>query len=338
MPNTPINFVISDFETSIRLQQDVQTWSSESDTISASFILSADIPVSVMKNLFMFSTDEISHVLQTENVEDVNFLIDSTVWADHDPSFLSLYSATSETLTISDYNTLAENNTLTTYLSWLMFKITRIPDSMVLVKNDMSVAENMNRLFKHYVWNNMILSKLWAQDFRRSPKYDDSNVAIDNPTVETFAVPTTSVDFLDANNTAATVVSSPNLHAFTGSTTYSVMPYSKTHSDPTTFPIAQKIFEVLVKKDLSRLRDLNPMALMDNDALVNDSKIYKFPFIPEDTIEFKLNLKVPYNNVLNMFGGDANLTPSMRDLNTSLNEADTDSVNYVSYHIKYRLV
>lgn len=338
-----IDFVITDFESSIRLQQDVQTWSSAPDSISASFTISKTIPLAVMKQLFMFSTDEINYVSQGENVEDVNFLIDSTAWSNHNPLDISAYTAASEQLTISDYTTATSNTTLSTYLSWLMYQITHIPDSMVLVKNDADVAANMDKLYKHYVWNNMILSKLWSQDFRRSPRYNSANVAIVSPTIENFTVSTTTASNLDSTNSAAVVESNSNLHALTGSTAYSVMPYCRTHDDPSIFPIAQKLFEVIVNQDLARLSNLVPMPPVDGTAAIMSddqvlySNIYQFPFIAGDTIQFKVNLKVPIDNVKHMFGGDANLTTTMADLNTSLNAGLVESVDYVSYHIIYTM-
>lgn len=344
IPKT-IDFVISDFESSIRLQQDAQTWSSEPDSISASFAISGEIPLSVVKKMFMFSTDEINYVSQGQNVEDVNFIIDSTAWSEYDPLNISEYSATSEQLTISDYTTATINTTLSTYLSWLMYQVTHIPDSLVLVKNDADVALNMNRLFKYYVWNNTILSQLWAQDFRRSPKYDSANVAIPNPPVESFAVTAETGTYLDATNTAVAVDSNSNLHALTGSTVYSVMPYSQTR-DPTTFPLAQKLFEILVNKDLARFSaGLLPSAPQNNGAAIADdsenvyTNIYQFPFIVGDTIQFKVNFKVPIDNVKNMFGGvETNLTDSMKVLNAQLNAGINENVDYVSYHITYTLV
>jgi hypothetical protein len=343
-----IDFVISDFEASIRLQQDAQTWASEPDSISASFAISGEIPVSVMKKMFMFSTDEINYVSQGQNVEDVNFLIDSTAWSGHDPLSISTYPASSEQLSIATYTTATNNTTLSTYLSWLMYQVTHIPDSLVLVKNDADVALNMNRLFKYYVWNNTILSQLWAQDFRRSPRYDSANVAITNPTINTFAVSAETATYLDSTNSEASITSNSNLHALTGSTVYSVMPYSQTR-DPSTFPIAQKLFEILVSQDLARFSGypagLSPLAPLNNGSAIQDdlgntyTNIYQFPFIVGDTIQFKVNFKVPIDNVKNMFGGvESNLTDSMKTLNAELNAGINENVDYVSYHITYTIV
>lgn len=183
---TPMEFVFQEFESSMRLNENAQTYAESIPSPTGTFKVESNIPIGVLKSSFYLSTDEIDSLRNGTNVETVNFITDSRPWKNFTPAPFAYYPAQGGARELTDYTTAPTCTALTAWLAWLMFKITNIKDSTVLIKNVDKISDNMSQLYENYLWKQVFYSKLWAQDFMRPSLFNVANAPKPGATTQTY--------------------------------------------------------------------------------------------------------------------------------------------------------
>jgi hypothetical protein len=312
---TNINFIIPEFSNDLRLTNDITTSSALQTLPTSTFNASGSIGLSFLRSVFLIGTNDvesfITSILTSNYSERVAYYVNSSDWNDNDYSNprirLSDLSCSEGHYNPSTYTSIPNPALSVLQISTLCYYAFNIKDSAVLVKNKNDVADNINRLFSQYIWNNKFGSQLWTQDYNRNPN-DTLNVQQEPNGPQIQYTPNTDLR-TDPDNPNAKFIPDNN----------------------TSGSLTKTLFYQLARVDLQRLRGLKPHTLKD---------VYYFPFIGGDTITFKIKLPFSRNNILSLFNtqNGGNLTQIISNLNTRFNNAETEHLDYNSYTINLYIV
>ena len=355
----PIQFIIPEFESMIRLSQDVLTEIETEVTPQTSFICDVNMPVSLFRDTFLFSTDDVSEWETLTNAEKTMFFVNRTLdsnastdswWKQYsmvssDVGMFNISTApvSDNRLSVSSYTTKGSVNVTEIYCAWYMSRILNgIKDAQVLVNNALSIQSNINTLFKDQVFNTSIDSILWHYNLwggNGSTYAQLRGLPLD--------------DTIKRNSSYAQLMHPPD-----NSLIYGVPFVTNNTSETQTLP--QRLFEQLAYSDLERLRTLSygqyitpsdvyslsntssriPPEVLGSDLNHPLTNVYRFPFIENDTLVFKLSVKVKHDNTLTIFNnaGSGNITTTIQTLNSGFNAGVDEDLDFISYLVRIKLV
>lgn len=311
-----INFVIEDFNTSIRLSQEVYTEKEIVESPTSTFTAYGDIPLDTFRNCFMFGTTDVAayslgKLQDPLYSQDVTYYVDSSNWqtTKENPIIrISDFRCAPNRLNPSDFTSI-QNPELAILLSaFLCLKAFKIKDSQVLVKNHKQYADSISDTFINDVWNNLFYGLLWSQDFNRKP--GDTLVIKDS-----FGIDHTYT-------TSPELVEDP---------LFSSLMCGIDKEVPVV--LGNKLMHQLAAIDLERLKSDYLTLVAGTDFM------YYIPLRADDKIIFKLKTAYATNNIYRLFNVTEETAPlEIKQLNDSFNAAIVEDEDYVSFTIVLNLV
>lgn len=357
--SVPVNFVIPEFLSTIRLNQDILTEADEVTTIpGTSFQCNVEMDKNLFCDTFLFSTNDINRWDTAENKERTMFFVNRSLnsssvswWKQYANSGAmfnianSSVSSTSNTrLSVSTYTSKTPVNVTEIFCAWYMYRILNgIKDAQVLVNNANQIKTSLNTLFKENVIGKSIDNVLWHYNCWSSTElYTDI-----------YSLPLDSVP--SSRNSKYSYLRNPG-----DNSNIQGIPFI-TNNTAAEQTLPQRLFEQLSYADMQRINTVcadNHITTLDVYDSVNNpnsrispalitgannvilTNMYKFPFLAGDSLVFQLNIKVKENNTLTIFNtsGGGNLTSTIDNLNTSFNNASVVDVDYLSFLVKINLV
>lgn len=319
-----INIVIDDFETTFRLDTDVETLRDLTITPESTFTASGTAPISLFRDRFMFGTTDIENEILDESqtntnadTQITNYYVNSDNWMDISSNPLiniSKLVCTNGVHNISTYSSLVDPHLgilLSAILCYLAFGI---KDSNVMIKNQKEYSDRMAAEFTDNIWNKKFYSLLWAHDFRR--------ISTDSLTQTIFGNQITTLprnDLVeDPKNVGVKCVSDT---PFTTGVNYS---------------IPNKMMHQIAEYDPQRINNSNLI------PYVGLNNVYYLPLMKGDVIVFKLKIKYAIDNVFSLFSINpldlTNVKQEIIELNNRLNLAINEHTDYISFNIQLTLV
>jgi surface protein len=353
----PINFVIPEFESTIRLNQDVLSEMETSSSPETSFICDVNIDRGLFCDTFLFSTNDVNNWSSSGNLEKTMFIVNNSMdfnvstplwnWKSYSTGVHMFNLATSivsdNTLHVFDFTTKLNVNVTEIYCAWYMSTILNgMKDVQVLVKNANIIQTEINNLFLNYIWNTSFDNILWYY-----------NYTVPSSGSYTSIHPTANTNYIKFNSRY------PNLTLLPDNPNCYGIPFV-TNNTPENQTLPQRLFEQMAYNDMQRIPTLcasnhitltdcypdNNSSLISNKIITNtlsssiNTNVYKFPFISGDTFVFKLNLKVKTDNTLTIFNGGSggNITQNLSTLNEAFNLGEDEGTSYLSYLIRMTLI
>ena len=320
---TNINIVLDDFETTFRLDTDVETLRDLTVTPESTFTASGTAPISLFRDRFMFGTTDIENEILDESQTNINadtqittYYVNSDNWMDISSNPLiniSKLVCTNGVHNISTYSTLVEPHLgilLSAVLCYLAFEI---KDSNVLIKNQKEYSDRIAADFTENIWNKKFYSLLWAHDFRR--------ISTDSLTQTIFGNEITTLPRAD-------LVEDPK--------NVGVKCVSDKPSALVNNSIPNKMMHQIAEYDPERINNSNLI------PYVGLNGVYYLPLMVGDVIVFKLKIKYAIDNVFSLFSINpnnlTNVPQEIIELNNRLNLAINEHTDYISFNIQLTLV
>lgn len=312
-----INFVIDDFNTSMRLSQEVYTEKEIVESPTSTFTAYGEVPLATIRNCFMFGTTDVdAYVLgklqDPAYSQDVTYYVDSENWQTTTTNpiiSISDFRCSPNRLNPSDFTSI-QNPQLAILLSaFLCLKAFKIKDSQVLVKNHKQYADAISNTFINDVWNNLFYGILWSQDFRRKP--EDTLTITDSFGVE------------HTYTTSPELVPDP------------LFPSSLYCAIDKEVPVVlgNKLMHQLAAIDLERIKS-EYLTMVDGTDFM-----YYIPLRENDKIIFKLRTAYAIDNIYHLFNVTEETAPAtIKQLNDSFNAAIVEDEDYVSFTMVLKLV
>jgi len=243
------------------------------------------------------------------------------------------------------------------------------------------IAKDMDIRFIQQGWTQEMYYKLWRHSMSCTPIRDNADVVIDGAVqddyssvysdytevVNSVSIQKSSIKDYSDGTVVSTILSDnkiSNINILKSSDLLQMMYNSKTSlpdriavmpfvddRDAVEVSICQQLFEQIMDKDPSRIRNVQPIKLYNKDGLEildasgnSYTNIYKIPLFENDKIEIKVNVMVNQDNVKTIFDKPTvTMSQDLINLNASFNSASTSTptdehVNYVSYLVKLRLI
>jgi hypothetical protein len=357
--NVAINFIIPEFETTIRLTTDITTEVEYRETPSTAFICNVNIKRDLLQDTFLFSTNDLSNWNTSTNLESTMFYVNyslTSAASTSQTSWWSQYSATSSmfniaegsisngTKFISTYTSKTSVNLIEIFGAWYMFRILNgIRDAQVLINNALDIKNNITNQFNNNVFCTYIDSVLWKYNgwvpaSSTTTYLDINNITSTDPRYSFVTTGTYGTNLpYDNKRFPMGITGAPN-PAFYG------IPFITSNTDEEqTLP--QRLFEQMSYNDFQRINSLssgrhitpadvynastNPTSRIPPEILGQNintpfTNIYKFPFIVGDTFCFRLSILLKNNNTRNIFNNNGNNGSSITVGNIT---ADIDTLN-----------
>lgn len=376
MASVPINFVLPEFNTTIRLESDISTEVETQPLPTASFKCEVPVDVNLLRDTFLFSTNDVNDWNSSSNLEKTMFFVNRSLTSSSEPFWkqysnlpdmfnISSTNVTNGELFISTYTTKTLNIDVTEiFCAWYMSKILNgIKDAQVLVNNSLAIKTSINTLFKTEVFNTSIDSTLWHYNMWDAP---DRQGATGNISYSEL-YPSANVNSIKKDS-----LYQYKEHPDDNETIYGIPFVTNNTASNQTLP--QRLFEQIGYNDLQRINTLSadhhivpadvydsvsnttsriPPEILGSDPENPITNVYRFPFIVNDVLIFKLNIKVKIDNTLKIFNqangvnnvdadGNSipagNITSNVIALNDDFNSADTEHTNYLSFLVQVKLV
>jgi hypothetical protein len=377
MTSVPINFVLPEFDTTIRLDTDISTEVETQPIPIASFKCDVSLDVNLLRDTFLFSTNDVNDWSSSINLEKTTFFVNRSLtsssvpfWKQYSniPNMFNIASSnvTNGYLVISDYTTKTLNIDVTEiFCAWYMSKILNgIKDAQVLVNNASQIKSSIHTLFKDEVFNTSIDSTLWHYNMWDAPTIQGASGAVSYSEL----YPSANVNSIKKWNLYQLKVQPDDNNLVYG------IPFV-TNNTASNQTLPQRLFEQIGYNDLQRINTLSanhhitpedvydsvsnttsripPEILGPQRATTPLENVYRFPFIVNDILIFKLNIKVKIDNTLKIFNNAngvnnfdsqsnpipaGNITSTVTTLKSDFNLANTEHVNYLSFLVQVKLV
>lgn len=312
-----INFVIEDFNASIRLSQEVYTEKEIVESPTSTFTAYGEVTLDTFRSCFMFGTTDVDayvlNKLQDPTYsQDVTYYVNSENWqttTENPVVRISDFRCSPNRLNPSDFTSI-QNPQLAILLSaFLCLKAFKIKDSQVLIKNHKQYADAISNTFINDVWNNLFYGILWSQDFRRTP--NDVLTIVDSFGVE------------HTYTTSPELVPDP------------LFPSSLYCAIDKEVPVVlgNKLMHQLAAIDLERIKSEYLTLVEGTDFM------YYIPLRENDKIIFKLKTAYAIDNIYHLFNvTEETASLEVKQLNASFNAAIVEDEDYVSFTIVIKLV